>query len=155
MIAHLPPEPIPYVSEITEAAERYAIPLPIAIALVRVESGYNPRARSRAGAVGLTQLMPRTARLVCSLPRRDLLKPAKNLDCGFAYLSRLYVEYGSWYHALIAYNQGSGRTSRALARGFHFKGLTGPGHYAFSILNAARVGALAPPPSLPAARLAN
>src|SRR2546425_12947384 len=54
----------PYMSEIRAAAERYALPEALISAVIRVESGFNPRAVSRKGARGLMQLMPSTASIL-------------------------------------------------------------------------------------------
>ncbi len=50
--------PVPYASEITAAATKYGIDPALLAGLVKQESGFNPNARSSAGATGLTQLMP-------------------------------------------------------------------------------------------------
>lgn len=70
-----------------------------------VESRWNPRARSRAGARGLMQVMPPTARgLRCG----DLYDPLEGLRCGARLLARLLERYaGSEPYALAAYAQGS------------------------------------------------
>jgi len=84
-----------------------------------VESGYEPRAVSRAGAAGLWQLMPGTARLaglrVDRLvdERRD---PLVSTRAALRYLAELRGRFGSWFLALAAYNSGPGRVQRALRR---------------------------------------
>lgn len=52
---------------VNAAAEAAGVPPTIAHAVVRVESGYNPRARSSAGAIGIMQVLPRTARAMGEL----------------------------------------------------------------------------------------
>ena len=76
--------------------------------LVRVESEFNPRAVSSVGAVGLTQLMPATARYFDKNVTRDqLLEPRTNLRIGFHYLRSLINEYdGDVRLALLVYNRG-------------------------------------------------
>lgn len=105
--------------EIHAAARDEGIDPELGFRLVRVESGFNPRARSRVGAVGLAQLMPNTARLLDrTLTHDDLLEPAKNLRVGFRYLHGLIAKYhGDLQLALLAYNRGDGAVDRDLRRG--------------------------------------
>ncbi len=84
-----------------------------------VESGYSPRAVSRAGATGLWQLMRPTARelglMVNSIvdDRRD---PVASTAAALDYPEELHAEFGSWLLALAAYNGGPGRIRRVLDR---------------------------------------
>jgi soluble lytic murein transglycosylase-like protein len=78
-------------------------------ALVFIESGFNPRAVSRAGAQGLTQLMPNTAQ---SLGVVNPFDPIDNLRGGAKYLSQMIKQFGDVRLALAAYNAGPGRVAR-------------------------------------------
>ena len=79
-------------------------------ALVRVESGYNPRATSRKGAMGLMQLMPATA---SRLGVADPFDPEQNVRGGVREFARLVDRYrGNLQLALAAYNAGEGAVSR-------------------------------------------
>ena len=87
--------------------------------LALVESGYDPHAYSRAAAVGMWQFMTTTARGVGLRvdwwvdERRD---PVRATDAAVKYLGWLQREFGSLYLAAAAYNGGSGRVSRGLAK---------------------------------------
>ncbi len=84
------------------AARRHGIPEDLYLRLVQQESGWNPGAVSNAGATGLAQLMPDTARLVGV----DINDPRQNLDGGARYLRMMYDKFGTWRLALAAYNAG-------------------------------------------------
>ena len=79
-------------------------------AIVKVESGYNPRAVSPKGAVGLMQLMPETARRYGVRDSRD---PAQNTAAGSAYLRDLLIQFDHDLPlALAAYNAGENAVLR-------------------------------------------
>ncbi len=88
--------------------------------IIRQESLFQYNALSPAGAVGLMQLMPRTATEVArkekirkKLRRSDLLKPELNITLGAAYLSRLLADYeGDYLRAVAAYNAGESAVAR-------------------------------------------
>jgi soluble lytic murein transglycosylase len=87
--------------------------------LIREESRFNPRARSSTGALGLTQLMPATAREVAaslklaSVGEQSLLRPDQNVRLGAAYLSQLLKRFGgNAAFAVAAYNAGPGAVER-------------------------------------------
>ena len=97
-------------------------------AISRQESGFNPRARSRARAAGLMQIMPSTASFVTrnrALRGRDkhlLLNPQRNLQIGQAYINSLLEEPlidGSVIRLLAAYNGGPGNLRKWLAKVDH------------------------------------
>ena len=106
-------------SSIAEAATEHGIDLDIAFGLVRAESSFRNGATSPVGAVGLTQLMPATARwLQPGVTRSALRDPETNLDIGFRYLRYLLEKYdGNEELALLAYNRGPGTVDRVLKRG--------------------------------------
>jgi len=79
-------------------------------AVIHVESGGDPHARSAAGAVGLMQLMPGTAR---DLGVTDPLDPVQNVRGGAAYLRSLLDRFGDPRLAVAAYNAGPGAVERA------------------------------------------
>ena len=87
----------------------------LAFRVVQLESGFNPRAISRVGAVGLVQLMPATARQFDrSITREKLFDPRANATIGFRYLRQLISHYdGDVRLALLAYNIGGPAVDRA------------------------------------------
>ena len=93
-----------YDTLIRRHASNYGVQADLVRAVIQVESGFNPRARSPKGAVGLMQLMPTTA---AALGVADRYDPAENIRGGVAYLSRLLSQYGGNEElALAAYNAG-------------------------------------------------
>ena len=104
---------------IYDAAQRAGIEPALAFEMVRLESRFNPRAVSGAGAVGLAQVMPRTALFYDStVTRDDLFDPATNLRIGFRFFRDLLERYDYDLRTdLLAYNRGPGRVGAILARG--------------------------------------
>ncbi len=100
---------LPYGTQIAATARRYGIPTPLFAALVWQDSGFVATARSSAGAGGLTQLMPGTARM---LGVRDVNDPVQNLDGGARYLAALLRAFRSKTLALAGYNAGPGAVRR-------------------------------------------
>jgi len=91
----------------------------LAFGLVRTESVFDKDAKSHVGAVGLTQLMPSTARIMRpGTTVDDLRNPDISLRIGFRYLHELMQHYdGDAKLALTAYNRGPGTVDRALKKG--------------------------------------
>ncbi len=100
-----------YAPLIEIAAHRHALSPQLVHAVVQVESSYRPDAVSRAGAVGLMQLMPGTA---LRFGVADRLDPGANLEGGSRYLRHLLLLFdGDLELALAAYNAGEGAVLRA------------------------------------------
>ncbi len=107
--------PIGWQRELREAAERTGLDVYLVAAVVREESSFFPQARSRVGARGLMQLLPRTARRLAlrhgsALGPGELLEePRLNLELGAQFLADLLREFGDPRLALAAYNAGAAR----------------------------------------------
>lgn len=98
-----------YFRDMTDAACAAGVPVHLFDSLIVQESRYNPRALSRAGAIGMAQLMPGTAR---DLNVTDAWDVRQNLAGGARYLRQQLDEFGEWHLALSAYNAGPGQVRR-------------------------------------------
>ena len=99
-----------YEPYVLEYSNRHSLRPELVRAVIQVESGYNARALSPKGAMGLMQLMPDTARMLGVQRPYD---PEQNIRGGTRYLRLLLDKYeGSEELALAAYNAGSGAVDR-------------------------------------------
>lgn len=115
-----------YDDAIAEAAARFHLPVAWISAVMRAESAGNYRAVSRAGAIGLMQIMPSTwdalsARYALG---SDPFDPRANILAGAAYLREMIDRYGDLAVALAAYNAGPGRVDEHRASGRPLPGET-------------------------------
>lgn len=95
---------------IESAARRNGIDPQLFESLVAQESGFNPQARSKSGAMGLTQLMPSTAK---GLGVTNPFDAAQSLEGGAKYLSQMIQKFGGNVElALAAYNAGPGAVEK-------------------------------------------
>jgi len=94
---------------IHEAARETGLPPALIDAVIRTESGYRPRAVSRVGAMGLMQLMPRTAQ---SVGVTDAFDPRQNVMGGARYFKKQLDRFGSVALAAAAYNAGPHRVAK-------------------------------------------
>lgn len=100
-----------YDNEIVEESLRADVSPELVKAMVLVESGFNPRARSPKGAMGLMQLMPFTAREVGVT---DAYDPRQSIRGGVTYLRKMLDRFGGDTRlAVAAYNAGPGRVEKA------------------------------------------
>jgi soluble lytic murein transglycosylase len=89
----------------------------ILMSLIRQESAFDPRARSRAGALGLMQVMPMTARRVAGVSTRKLREVDTNLQVGSKYFAMLLNQFDNDVElALAGYNAGPHRVKDWLRR---------------------------------------
>lgn len=118
--------PLSYPSYITTHAKNYDVPPELVAAVIYQESRFNPKARSSAGATGLMQLTPETARGIAvhtggtKFRTSDLTNPEINIRYGTWYLARMHRKYAShgngWQLALAAYNAGQGKVDVWIAK---------------------------------------
>ncbi len=115
-----PADPTRLARVILEESLATALDPLLVLAVIRVESAFDPRAVSPAGAKGLMQLMPPTMReqvLLSRLGAGDPLDPITNVRAGVRYLARLMGKFEDVELALMAYNAGPNRIRRHLRAG--------------------------------------
>jgi soluble lytic murein transglycosylase-like protein len=110
-VRHDPACPLPsrYRGAFELAARKTALPLPLLLAVARVESRVDQDARSSRGAQGLLQVLPSTAQAL----GLDASSARTNVLAGARYLRQLLVRFGSADLALAAYNAGPAAVERA------------------------------------------
>lgn len=99
----------PYAEIITTLAQAHGVDPALVQALIQVESGYKPNARSQRGAMGLMQLMPSTAR---HYNVRNPYDPKANIAAGIKHLKTLLDRFATVDVALAAYNAGEGAVKK-------------------------------------------
>ena len=110
--AYSPTQPETIEASIIKYARLHAVDPALIRAIISAESGFSPQALSTAGAIGLMQLMPATARALGVDPRL----PDQNIEGGVRYMAELLRMFGRVELALVAYNAGP-EVARRYARG--------------------------------------
>ena len=110
-VATLPstPEIVPFGELIDSISAKHGVPANLVRAVIKVESDYQERARSRKGAMGLMQLMPDTAR---RFSVSDPYNARQNIEGGITYLKTLLDRFPTMGLALAAYNAGEAAVDR-------------------------------------------
>lgn len=98
-----------FLADVHAAEARFGLPRGLLDALIWTESRYNPTAVSSAGAAGLGQLMPGTAK---DLGVRNRFDPQSNIQGAASYLRQMLDRFGVVHLAVAAYNAGPGAVSR-------------------------------------------
>jgi soluble lytic murein transglycosylase len=116
--------PRPYWADLKKSSMANGLDPYLVASLIRQESEFNPVAVSRANAVGLMQLLPKTGKLVAKQEKlkrynaSQLYTPAVNLQLGTRYFKGMVDKFGgSFEYALAAYNAGSDRVEEWLGQG--------------------------------------
>ena len=110
-----PPSEHRYIHLVDKYSKLHNVDPRLVLAVIRVESNFQPKAVSKMGATGLMQIMPTTYYWICekyNLPKRDLYDPSVNIQIGTLYLSMLMEQHKSVRRVLAAYNGGSNSATR-------------------------------------------
>jgi hypothetical protein len=116
-----------------DLSDRHQISPSLILAVIEKESSFRPAVVSKAGAIGLMQLLPDTAAQIASLYHvrgyhsvADLANPSVNLRLGVAYLAHLRRQFGQSLHYLAAYNLGPTALRHRLKKGIYELGSIDP-----------------------------
>ncbi|HBI04789.1 MAG TPA: lytic transglycosylase [Paenibacillaceae bacterium] len=116
--------PVSYKQEIKNSAAHHNVDPYLIMAIIKIESKYNPRRVSKKGAVGLMQVMPNTAKWIIEeanfskMAKEYLDEPDLNIELGSWYVNFLYKEFdNNLYATIAAYNAGPGNVRKWLNDG--------------------------------------
>lgn len=111
--------PREYTEHVEKYSEKFGVPEHVIYSIIKVESDFETGAASGAGAVGLMQIMPdtfteMTVELGENLNPATRYDPETNIKYGTYYLSKLYLQFGTWDEVYAAYNAGPTKVSEWL-----------------------------------------
>jgi soluble lytic murein transglycosylase len=113
--------PTEYKQYVEKYAKEYNVPEYVIFAVINVESGFDPKAISSVGALGLMQMLPTTFTWLSSfehlgenLPVDDLYDPEVSIRYGTYYLKYLFEKFYNWDTVFAAYNGGEGNVAKWL-----------------------------------------
>lgn len=106
--------PVKYKDIVFEAAEQNNLERTLIFSVIKIESGFNEKAKSKKGALGLMQITPSTGEYIAKMlnvKQYDLLQPETNVKFGCYYLKYLINRFKNTETALCAYNAGESTVS--------------------------------------------
>lgn len=106
--------PLKHKQTVFEIADVYGLDRTLIFAVIKVESGFDEKAESRAGAIGLMQITPVTAKYIANLQgieNYDLKDERTNVNFGCFYIKYLMQKFKNPDTAMVAYNAGEGNVS--------------------------------------------
>lgn len=111
--------PLKYVDEVEKYSGEYGVPPALLYAVIRTESGFDPNAKSGAGALGLTQILPATFDWLQTksgekLETDELFRPDVSIKYGAMFYGMLLREFGEVRTAAAAYHAGRGQVRKWL-----------------------------------------
>lgn len=120
--------PLKYSEYVEKYSKEYEIPETLLYSVIKCESSFDPEAKSRAGARGLMQLMPKTfeemaRRLGEEFKEELMFDPETSIRYGSYYLDYLYNIFGDWKLVLAAYNGGMGNVRKWMEDSEYFDGV--------------------------------
>src|SRR5690554_6427881 len=108
---------------VAKAAAEHEVDPALINAMIWVESRFNPKAKSPAGARGLMQLMPATAAYLAKRLGEHSARaydPEFNVRAGALYLAEMMAKFGDEHHAIAAYHAGPGNVKKSVEAGQSF-----------------------------------
>ena len=106
--------PLKFKQMVFELSDKYGLERALIFSIIKVESGFDGKATSPAGAIGLMQITPNTAKYIAKLQgieEYDLTSPNTNIAFGCFYVKYLIVKFDDLNTALVAYNAGEGNVA--------------------------------------------